>query len=223
MAEANIPHTFTNGVGNTIDATQVNANFTELESSVNDVDKDQLESALADKLGVSSTATVRRGKCIVATEETTTSTSYATLTTPDRVSSVVLPTDGLIFVTYLALMKSSASTGYAAIYVGSNQASIGRNDGAPVAVEAGVGSSSYYGLVHTTGAGLSSAASSAANSSNVTTGQVVGGPITLFPSAGGTCAIFAAAGTYDISVKFKTASGTLSAKERKLWVWTQAF
>lgn len=47
MAEANIPYTFTNGVGNTIDATEVNANFQNLEDAVNDIDTTQFSSTLA--------------------------------------------------------------------------------------------------------------------------------------------------------------------------------
>lgn len=35
--------------------------------------------------------------------------------------------------------------------------------------------------------------------------------------------LFAAAGTYDVSVQFKSSSGTVTAKERKLWVWTMGF
>lgn len=41
--------------------------------------------------------------------------------------------------------------------------------------------------------------------------------------AGGTCLIFAAAGVYTVSVQFKPASGSVTAKNRKLWVWTIGF
>src|SRR3954452_24168522 len=55
-----------------------------------------------DKLGLSSASTTRRGKSIIATTESRTNTAYGTLTTPDRVSSIVLPTDGLITIAYQA-------------------------------------------------------------------------------------------------------------------------
>lgn len=223
MAEANLPYTFTNGTGNIIDATQVNANFEELEDSVNDVDKDQLESSLADKLGVSSTATVRRGKCIVATEETTTSTSYTLLSTPDRVQNVVLPADGLIFVVYRALTKGGAgTTESAAIFVGSNQLKQPEADSVPVVQAAApVGGFGYYGQIHSFSGGLTLGGfGSLSDTSSVTTGQTISHQNNTY---GGACIIEAAAGTYDISVRFKTPSGTLYAKERKLWVWTQAF
>ena len=35
--------------------------------------------------------------------------------------------------------------------------------------------------------------------------------------------VFAAAGTYDISVQFKASSGSVTVKNRKLWVWTMGF
>jgi hypothetical protein len=231
MAEANTPYTFTNGVGNTIDATRVNANFSNHEDAINDIDKDQLTSDLADKLGVSSTATVRRGKCIIATEESRTNTAYGTLTTPDQVSSVVLPTDGLICVAYQAMWKESVtSAGAAAIFLGSNQLTVAYNNAATPQVQyAGLAgtqdvyhalASSTSGLIGTTGTG------STAYTGDVTTGQSVGFiDLTTTPVSvnAGACYIFAAAGTYTVSVRFKSTSGSVTAKNRKLWVWTLAF
>lgn len=40
----------------------------------------------------------------------------------------------------------------------------------------------------------------------------------------GDLAIYAAAGTHTVSLRFKSsAGGSVSVKDRKLWVWTQAF
>jgi surface-anchored protein len=36
---------------------------------------------------------------------------------------------------------------------------------------------------------------------------------------GGVCWIFAAAGTYKITVQFKASSGNVKVKERNLWAW----
>jgi hypothetical protein len=55
--------------------------------------------------------------------------------------------------------------------------------------------------------------STSAHSSLVTTGMAWLPPIT----------IEAAAGTYDVSVRFKTSAGTLSVKDRCLRVWSQSF
>src|SRR4051794_35389241 len=62
------------------------------------------------------------GKSIIATTETTTSASYTLLTTPDRVSGVVVPTDGLLCVWFQATWRESASgNAGAALHLGSTQ------------------------------------------------------------------------------------------------------
>lgn len=83
----------------------------------------------------------------------------------------------------------------------------------------------------------------AAYTGDVTTGQVIGGgleigynfpttvkdgsnvnqTLTTYSIVGGPCFIFAAAGTYDISVQFKSTSGSVTVKNRRLWVWTINF
>ena len=59
-----------------------------------------------------------------------------------------------------------------------------------------------------------------AYASDVTTGQIVnvGGS-----ASGGVVTVFAAAGTYDVSVQFLAVAGSVTVKERKLWVWVQGF
>jgi hypothetical protein len=47
---------------------------------------------------------------------------------------------------------------------------------------------------------------------------VVGQEYTADYGPGGVCYVFAAAGTYDVSVQFKASSGSITAKSRKLWV-----
>ena len=77
--------------------------------------------------------------------------------------------------------------------------------------------SSYFaGLASTTGV------SATAYTGDATTGQIVG----TFDAAnslvfGGVCFLFAAAGRYDVSIRFSTAAGTVTAKERRLTVWTE--
>lgn len=190
-------------------------------------------------------AGARGGKSIVSPEQQTTSASYVFLGTPDRVQGIDLPTDGLIVVAFQGLFKSSvASTGRAAIFLGATQlkARHGRaGAGSSVdVVEAPTTGIVYSPLVSAGGAGLATIGSGAdTTDADVTTGQAVGGIVentqTLYVASGSTgfgpspgisaglCYIFAAAGTYDVGVKFKISSGTLSAKGRKLWVWTKEF
>jgi hypothetical protein len=67
---------------------------------------------------------------------------------------------------------------------------------------------------------------------DATTGQVVGAgngsvsyqnevrATTSNLMMGGPCYIFAAAGTYVVSIQFKSTSGTVTVKGRKLWAWS---
>jgi len=169
-----------------------------------------------------------RGKSIIATEEARTNVAYGLLTTPDQVSGIVMPTDGLICVAYRANWKNSvASAGRAAVFLGANQLQkTPQTTAAPTVQEAsGNGSANVYRpLVSDPRWGLSQSDSSTAYTGDVTTGQLMQGyNFSEGGQAGGAMLIFAAAGTYDVSVQFKSSSGSVTVKERKLWVWTEAF
>lgn len=205
------------------------------------------------QLGVNDGTTVSRGKSIIAATEARTNTAYGTLTTPDKVASVVLPTDGLIFVAYQATWQESVGgAARAAIFIGSNQLQVAHMKAAgttpvPVtqaaATSAG-GASLDFPLVSVPVGLVSVGTSTGAYSGDVTTGQavgIVGGVGSRYlnyeidgtvrqatPTAdalpmGGACSVFAAAGTYDVTVQFKASSGSVTAKNRKLWVWTVGF
>lgn len=159
---------------------------------------------------------------VIATEETRENTSYGKLGTADEVANVVLPTNGLILVGYQAMIKASAAAGKAAIFVGTNQLKIA-NTGANAAPEvqnaatAEFGkwwplSSSSKGLVTTKGTEYTG---------DVTTGQILGTGGS--EGATGFCTIFAAAGTYAVSVQFSSSSGNVKVKNRKLWVATLGY
>ncbi len=209
--------------------TVVTANITDTRSRISLAPPaSQFTSTLNTFLGLSDTA-VRRGKSIIATEETRNSTSFGLMATPDRVSGITLPTDGLIFVAYQALWKTSGQ-GQAAIFLNSNQVKIrpayGAGATAPIAglATTEAEANEYEGLA-SGGSGLIGSPSAGAGdpqTSDVATGQVVGILGGVFPPGGPAC-IFAAAGTYDVSVQFKASAGTVTAKERKLWVWTLGF
>jgi hypothetical protein len=168
-----------------------------------------------------------RGKSIITTEETRTNTAYGLLTTPDRVSGIVLPEDGLIAVGYKAQWKSSVQgAGAAAIFVGSTQLGVpGNAPGVSTEITTQHSFADLYGhLFSTAGWGLEAFPATADDPTTPTLlgGRTEQGLDNSF-KAGGVAYIFAAAGTYDVSVQFKASSGSVTAKNRKLWVWTEAF
>lgn len=145
---------------------------------------------------------------VIATEQTRENTAFGTFTTADQITEVVLPENGLILVGYSAKMKSSiSSNGRVALFIGANQLKTPQN-----AVNEAIILETGYNTVGTTNAGI---ASSKAEEAFVTTGQILGGGTS--PSA---VLVFAAAGTYTVSVQVKASSGSVTAKERKLWVAT---
>lgn len=237
---------------NTIDAAQLNTNsVTTAKITDANVTAAKLDNTLAAYTGVNNGSLVARGKTIIATTESRTNTAYGTLTTPDQVASIVMPTDGLIYVVYQATWQASvAGAAKAAIFVGANQLKVASGAGlvTQAAVE-GSGSTGVdrplasfpFGLIGSQGA---------AYAGDATTGQVCGvapfysagyygalyelgsqqfdasssaGAAPTGAGAGGPCVLFAAAGTYTISVQFKSSSGSVTAKNRKLWVWSMAF
>jgi hypothetical protein len=163
---------------------------------------------------------VPQGAKVIAAEESRANVAYGLMATPDRVPGVVMPQDGLLCVRYSALVKNSmAGTGAAAIFVGATQLRSAVGGGAPdvfefvwssganeydwlFTVPPGAGSLFYWGM--RTGGG------------DASRGAV---PVAV----GGSVEIEVPAGTYDVSVQFRSSSGSVTAKERKLWVWTMDF
>lgn len=226
MADISRSYDFSAVPANTpIKGAEVDAELDALYARINDLPPEALQSAVAEALGLTQPGTARRGKSIIADEGARTNVSYGALANgPDQVANVVLPGDGLIVVLFKALWKESvADAARAAIFVGANQLKTGPQSagiGAPTVQEAGPQGSqlnTYHGL--SSGAGGLGTNSGGAVGDDVTTGQTV----SLGASPGGPCYIFAAAGTYTVSVQFKASSGSVTAKQRKLWVWTLAF
>lgn len=229
------PFNFTNG--SVADADQVDARFLPLYTALaGALDVDNLLAAVKDKLGLSDAGVVRRGKSIVAASEARANAAYGLMTTPDRVQNLVLPTSGLIFVAYQATWKESVSAAArAGLFIGPTQAKISKVGlvAAPAVQEASIGggtadrfcslASSAEGLL----SNQATAALAVAYTADVTTGQIVGGGAVgtdaLKDYRPGMAVLFAAAGTYDVSVQFKASSGSVTAQDRKLWVWTMAF
>jgi hypothetical protein len=177
------------------------------------------------------------GALAVATEQSTVSTSFALLTTPDRIQSIVLPAMGLIHVLYQATWRcTTAGEGYAGIFLGNTQlkrASIANASASDqTAVHMGNTANKWQplasfggGLIGDGGPGAWGVAD---YPGDVTTGMVVGAELGQdaggdIDQRGGAAVIFAAAGTYDVSVRFRAGVGTVSVKDRKLWVWVRGF
>lgn len=153
---------------------------------------------------------------IIATEETRTSTEYGTMPTPDEIKSVVLPENGLICVAYRAIAKSTVSAaGNFALFLGSNQAKAGTGGTSPEARSANITGTNFkpIGIVQS---GPEISGVSETWGGDVTTGQYLIPTLNSSPYA----VLFAAAGTYNVAVKFKASSGSVMVKERKLWVAT---
>lgn len=190
----------------------------------NSVVSADLVAAHLDQVGVTGGGVTRSGKSIIATSEARANAAYGTLTTPDQVAGIVLPTDGLIMVMYRAIWQESVDgAARAAIFVGANQLQVaGTNGGGPAAQETACGGNAATdAYMHTFAGGLENqAAGASAYTGDVATGQAVGRNNT---GSGGFCYIEAAAGTYTISVQFKASSGSVTVKNRKLWVRAVTF
>lgn len=187
-------------------------------------------------------------KVNIPTSQARTNVAYGTLTTPDQVLGVSLPNDGMIFVFYQATWQESvAGVARAAIFLGANQLKIySVATAGPVTQAARIGAGAVTNqddLLASSSQGLISVNASVGYTGDITTGQALaamyvdssstvnqeinGGTVANTAGAtgigtGGACMIFAAAGTYDISIQFKSSSGTVTVKNRHLWVWTKS-
>lgn len=186
--------------------------------------------------GFNADSLVRRGKSIISTTGTRSSTAYGFLNDANDHVQVVLPTDGLIIVRYQATWQEAvAGAARAAIFIGANQLKAGAaGQAAPILSEANISTAGAVNndvLLASSGIGLASlqgAVFSGAYTGDVTTGQAIGGGygggITpTVPLVWGACEIKATAGTYDVSVQYKASSGAVTAKNRVLLVEVKGF
>lgn len=221
------------GSPNSTEDSKVRSCLSELQTILTaGVDANNITSATNGYLGLSDSS-IRRGKSIISTSESRSNTAYGTLTTPDQVSSIVLPTDGLIFVAFRAQWAESVSAAArAAIFLGATQVQYIHPTAGPTVQEAATGGSTAgrYGPLLSTQAGLNGTAPDHVGANTwPTTGTIVGvdegtvGATTSRIRQGSVTIIEAAAGTYNISVQFKASSGSVTVQDRKLWVWTMGF
>lgn len=141
---------------------------------------------------------------VIETEESRTNTAFGTLTTADEITGVVVPANGLVFISYEAVFKSSVGgAGAVGLFIGSNQI-----ENAVEHVEADTEGTSFL-RVSTYRTDIERVGSV----TPATTGRVVG-----VLSVGEL-----AAGTYAISARYKATSGSVTAKERLLRVEVHGF
>lgn len=135
---------------------------------------------------------------VIATEESKTSTSFVTMTTADEITGIVVPANGLVLVSYRAMLASSAGGLFSIAGLFFNGVQIG---GSP-------GSGAAGALTRTALAGNQEASLWTLGGTLVTTGALLS-PIWVGDLA---------PGTYSVSIRFKASSGSITAKERILRV-----
>ncbi len=147
----------------------------------------------------------------IAKEESRESATFGTLPTADLIKEVKVGEKGLVRVGYSARFKSSVSSaGQAAIFLGANQVKLYTTE--PKAVAAATIGTTFRHL-STRYAGLATSTAGEATGADVTTGQLISASV-----EGGEAILWLAAGTYDIGIEFKASSGSVTAKERRLFV-----
>jgi hypothetical protein len=150
---------------------------------------------------------------VIAKEETRESASFGTLPTADLIKEVKVGEKGLVRIGYSARFKSSVSgAGNAAIFIGANQLKLYTTE-PKVQSTATVGTTFRH--LSTGFSGLVTSTAGEAVGADVTTGQMIAASV-----SGGEISLFLAAGTYEVSVQYKGTSGSVSAKERRLYVET---
>lgn len=209
----------------------------------------QVASAFAASAGVNQGGVGAKGFFTTGSVESRTNTAYGTLATPDQVTGLVLPPDGRIVVAYQATWQESvAGAARAAIFLndgvhGNQQLKIASMTGAGAVTQAAAtnsGSANLNRALASCGVGLVSGDfGAAAYSGDVTTGQAIGlapfgsetvnpshelnGSVFTYRDTYGVCEMFAAPGTYAISIQFKALSGSVTVFNRRLWVAVETF
>lgn len=141
---------------------------------------------------------------VIATEQARENTAFGTLGTADEITGIVVPSNGVIRIGYLAVFKSSVSAaGKAAIFLNSTAI-------LTPAILTGIETFTTGTTFHLVGTrGTSGANKPLETASESSTVPVVALNFIDVPVA---------AGTYTVSVQYAATSGSVTAKERKLWV-----
>lgn len=191
--------------------------FTLIQNTINALDNTNLAPSLAQSVAVNQSGQTVKGVAAIATAQSTSSTTYTTLATPDQVTGIVMPTNGFIAVWYQATWQQTVSTAaQAGLFLNGTQVQIAFGN-LPLPVQSG-------GFTGTTNTPLSSFSGGLQSiNSNGYTGDVTTGQLVGVVQAGGPCYIFAAAGTYTVGIEFKVTSGSVTVSNRRLWVQALSF
>jgi hypothetical protein len=218
------------GQPDTTEAPKIQNSLTAIQGAINgNIDGTNLTAAVSQAAGINVSGQTVKGSSIVPTSQSTGSTTFTTLGTPDQVTGLVLSTSGLITVWYQATWQESvANAAQAQIFLNSSTVQLTGNNGSVsfgTALVGSVGGANRNTPLSTWVAGLFSPTAQATGSvADVTTGQFIGASDTVGGTkAGGPAYIFAAAGTYTVSIQFKASSGTVTAANRRLYVQALSF
>lgn len=201
-----------------LEAAPVQGNFESIRDVLNgDVDANNLSATTRQKMGLSDDSTVRRGSSIVATTEGTASTSFTTLTTPDQVASVSVPSPGLLTVFFEAQWLGDGNS-QAAIFLNETQVQVIDATAGTIAVQKAShpgGGTPFYNVLYATAGGLATTSAGADVAADVTTGQAL-------HSDG--CRIRVAAGSYTVSIRFRNTTGAFTTiRSRDLYVKAEGY
>lgn len=189
---------------------------------------DPLAQANFDTISTHWTDASSRSALPVVATQTITTTTYATMPTPNQ-ATISVPVNGFICVLFKSTWSESvAGAARAAIFLGSNQAARAtQNNAAPVVQEADLGVAARASILTSYPLGLVSGASAVSYTGDLTTGMIVGlAPDTTDTSTtwGGPCCIWVgAAGTYTVSIRVKSTSGSVSFTDTHFWAWAESF
>jgi len=196
MGKVTLPRTNQTG---TNEWTDVEANDVRIIEEINgNLDSENLKAAAgitAAQLASTAKPVTWYTPTVIATEQTLAApVAYSKMTTPDEITGIVVPANGLMAITFSAQVKSSvAAAARAALFIGAN-----------VMVESSPLLETAFNRVSTTAEGLNRALASA----TVTTGRI-NGALQIGELA---------AGTYAVSVQYAAGAGSVTAKERILRV-----
>lgn len=202
------------------------ANFDAVLAAVNGgIDGDNLAPSVARAVGVSDSSVVRRGSALIAASESITNSSFATLATPDQVANIVVPTNGILLVSYWARVEKTAGASgdgcSVGVYLGNNPVrDIDGHSSAQMSTGTVCSGSSanvakvFTGTNPSVGYGALLNFQNSAVVDDTTNGHVIG----MFVP------IIVAPGTYTVNVKYqKIGSPTMAAANRRLYVEAKSY
>lgn len=168
------------------------------------------ESVPGSKLEASARPVTWYAPKVIATEQSRTLSSFGKLSTADEISGIEVPSGGLLAIRYSALVSVGSSfPGAVALFINAQQLKAGSG----LASQELEISSNGFSAILTAGSG----------------GLISQGEVSSLPTTGygmGVTEVVVPAGTYAVSVQYKTHSGTsqtITAKNRTLWVSVAGF